>query len=307
MTSRRRKPPTADLAALLPSWQLALNAERKSPRTVRCYSDGVRSFLAYCEAAGVTPELTRATVSAFTVNLLDNGAEPATARTRQQSLRRFSNWLADEGEIEADELLTLKPPRLDTKVVEPLTDAELTELIKACRVGKSLRDRRDEAIVRLMLETGARAGEVAAMTTADIDLSRGMAIIRRGKGGRGRMVPFAPQTASAIDRYLRLRRAHRLADTEPLWLGDRGTTFSYSSLQRSLGYRAQIAGIPRFHPHLLRHTAATRWLAAGGSEGGLMAVAGWKSRDMLDRYTAATASSRAADEARSLNLGDLAM
>jgi integrase/recombinase XerD len=35
---------------------------------------------------------------------------------------------------------------------------------------------------------------------------------------------------------------------------------------------------------VLRHTAAHRWLAAGGTEGGLMAVAGWSRRDMLDRY-----------------------
>ena len=48
-----------------------------------------------------------------------------------------------------------------------------------------------------------------------------------------------------------------------------------------------------------------RWLAAGGSEGGLMAVAGWKRPDMLLRYTRAQASDRAASEARTLNLGDL--
>jgi hypothetical protein len=32
-----------------------------------------------------------------------------------------------------------------------------------------------------------------------------------------------------------------------------------------------MAGIVGFHPHRLRHTAAHRWPAAGGSEGGLMA------------------------------------
>jgi hypothetical protein len=55
----------------------------------------------------------------------------------------------------------------------------------------------------------------------------------------------------------------------------------------------------------MRHTAAHRWLAAGGSEGGLMAVAGWTRPDMLMRYTKAQAASRAAAEARTLNLGEL--
>ena len=79
----------------------------------------------------------------------------------------------------------------------------------------------------------------------------------------------------------------------------------YYGPHSALKYRAQLAGLPKFHPHLLRHTAASRWLAAGGSEGGLMAVAGWATRDMVDRYTRSTASERAAAEARGLNLGEL--
>lgn len=61
-------------------------------------------------------------------------------------------------------------------------------------------------------------------------------------------------------------------------------------------------GLP---PHKLRHTAAHRWLAAGGSESGLMAIAGWTRTDMLVRYTRAHASERAEQEAARLNLGAL--
>lgn len=42
---------------------------------------------------------------------------------------------------------------------------------------------------------------------SDIDLSRGTALVRRGKGGKGRFVPFGPHTGRALDRYIRLRRA----------------------------------------------------------------------------------------------------
>ena len=52
-------------------------------------------------------------------------------------------------------------------------------------------------------------------------------------------------------------------------------------------------------------TAAHRWLAKGGSEAGLMAIAGWSRTDMLIRYTRARASERAADESRRLDLGTL--
>lgn len=300
----RATAPALDLTSLLGSWEIALRAERKSASTVKAYGDGVRRYLTWCAQSGTPAALTRESVTAFLAAILDAGAEPATARSRHLSLRRFSAWLAEEGEIEQDDLIGLKGPKLDVKVVEPLTDAELKALLRAA-TGTDLRARRDTAIIRFMLETGARAGEVVALTVEDISLSGGTAVVRRGKGGKGRMVPFGAQTSQAVDRYLRTRRAHRLAALPDLWLGDRGKAFSYDALHKTLAERAATAGVLGFHPHRLRHTAAHRWLAAGGSEGGLMAVAGWTRPDMLMRYTAAQASARAAEEARRLGLGDI--
>lgn len=300
----RRKPPALDLAALLPSWELSLRSERKSAATVKVYGDGVRAFLRWCAEQGHSPALDRDLMKAFVADLLEAGAEAATARSRQLAMRRFSAWLEEEGEIDSDPLLGLKAPKLDAKVTASLTEDELRKLIKACG-GKDFRDRRDEAIVRLMAETGMRAGEVVGLTVDDVDLVRGMVTVRRGKGGKGRIAPFGPQTGVAIDRYVRTRRTHLLADSPALWLGDRGKGFNYDGLHKTLKWRAELAGLTNFHPHLLRHTAASRWLAAGGSEGGLMAVAGWSTRDMIDRYTRSTAAERAAAEARGLNLGDL--
>ena len=133
--------------------------------------------------------------------------------------------------------------------------------------------------------TCPRAGEVVALKLADVDLGAGTVTIRRGKDGKGRSVPIGPDASLAIDRYLRLRRHHRLTDGQDLWLGDRGKRFSYDALHKTLRERADEAGLTGFHPHRVRHTAAHRWLAAGDSESGLMAVAGWTRPDMLMRYT----------------------
>ena len=112
--------------------------------------------------------------------------------------------------------------------------------------------------------------------------------------------------ARSIDRYLRMRRSHRLAHTEALWLGGGGQQFRYHGLDVAMKRRAEMAGIKNFHCHLLRNTAATRWLAAGGSrersDGRRRMVA---AGTMLDRYTKASASDRAATEARRLDLGNL--
>jgi len=294
-----------DLVALLPSWQLSLEAERKSPNTIKIYTTSVRQFITWCEASERPAVLDRRTVSAFIAGLLARGAQAATANARYRSLYRLAAWMADEGETGSNPLVGMSPPKTDRKVVPKLSDDELHRLILAC-AGKGLRDRRDEAIVRLAAEAMCRAEELLALTVDDVDLRRGIATIHRGKGGKGRIVPFGPQTARAIDRYLRLRRSHVLAASSgALWLGERGKGLGYDGLYATLRHRAEDAGIKNFHPHRLRHTGASRWLGAGGSEGGLMAVAGWSSRDMLARYVEDTAAERAAEESRHLGLGDL--
>lgn len=294
-----------DYASLLTSWAIHLKAERKSASTIKGYSISVRAFLDFCDREGIEPTLDRGPVNAFVADLLDNGAEASTAKQRQLGVRRFSSWLAEEGEIDRDELLGLKPPKQDDKVVEPFTEDECKALIKACN-GKRFVDRRDEAICRLLLEGILRAGELLALDVTDVDVVNGAAVVRRGKGFRGRSVPFGPATSRALDRYLRLRKSHRLAEESPaLWLAERRGRLGYWGLRKTLRARAEAAGIDAFRPHRTRHTGATRWLAAGGSEGGLQAVAGWSSRVMMDRYVAHTKSQRAAEEARRLNLGDL--
>jgi integrase/recombinase XerD len=297
-------PQPADLAILIDSWKLALRAERKSPQTVKSYGDGVAAFLRWAERTGHPAQLTKKNLQSFAADLLEDGAEASTALSRHLACRRFSAWLYAEGEIPLDELVGVRGPKLDKKVVMPLSPEELKALIAAC-AGSGLTQRRDEAILRFMNESGARAGETAAMLLSEIRTVDGTAVIRRGKGGKGRIVPFGPQTARALDRYIRVRRTHRLAGTDILWLGDRGKAFTYDALHKALRARAAQAGVEGFHPHRLRHTMADRWLSAGGSEAGLMAVAGWERPEMLLRYTRGRASARAVDEARRLGLGEL--
>lgn len=292
-----------DIEALLPSWVLTMKAERKTAGTIKTYTAGVHRFLSWCAETGTDPVLDKATVTAYIAASLET-CEATTAGGRLLALKRFSAWAAEEEEQPEDRIASLRQPKLDSKTIEPLDDDQLRALLDTCKT-KSFGDRRDEAIIRFMIETAARANEVVSLDVTDVDLSKGIAVIRRGKGGKGRTVPFSPQTAGYMDKYRRARLHHRLADTPAWWLGVRGREFGYSALYLTLTNRAKAAGIPKFHPHLLRHTGAHRWLAAGGSDSGLMAVAGWQQPQMLQRYTRARASERAAAEARTLGLGDL--
>ena len=284
-------------------WLIDLTARGRSRSTVKTYRDCVTGYLRWCEDTGRPQDITLDSVRAYLAHMSANGAS-TTTRLRHAALRQFTKWLTEEGILSSDPLLKLPPPKIDSKVVPTLSDDELKALIKACQ-GRDFRDRRDEAIVRLLAEAGLRASECIALTVDDIDINRGLVVVRRGKGGKGRMVAIGPSTAVALGRWLRLRRAHRLADRPALWLGEGGKGFGYFGLEGAIKRRAERAALKHFHLHMLRHTFATRWLSAGGSEQALMSIAGWNSRAMIDTYTKASASERAVEEAQRLGLGEL--
>ena len=294
---------SAELGELAQSWKISLLALNKSPQTVSSYTRAVADYLAWCQQAGITDPVAKRSVQQFTAHTLEKGSQPTTARLRHYAIKSFFKWLLDEGETTAEPFLGLSPPRMNSKVVPTLSESQIAAMLGTCR-GGSFVDRRDEAMFRFMVETGVRAGEVVAMALHDIDVVAMKAIIHKGKGMKGRVVPFSSSTAAAVDRYLRARRKIAAADHFRLWVVARkGTPIQYATMVETMNRRAERAGVEGFHLHRTRHTAATRWLMHGGSEGGLMAIAGWSSRTMIDRYTGASATERAIEEAKGLNLG----
>lgn len=154
----------------------------------------------------------------------------------------------------------------------------------------------------VLADGGVRASEVVGLGVDDVDLDEQLLVVT-GKGRRARGVPIGDKTTAALDRYLRVRARLPNADRPELWIGPRGA-LTDSGLRQIINKRSVKAGIPPLHPHALRHFMADSWLRAGGTEADLMRVMGWKSRQMVDRYRAALAASRAREAHRRLSPGD---
>ncbi|MEE8490470.1 MAG: phage integrase N-terminal SAM-like domain-containing protein [Acidimicrobiia bacterium] len=155
------------LVALAPSWYRSLRARNRSPRTVQSYRLAVDQLIAFLHDAGMPTRagaVKREHVEAFISHVLDTRAA-ATARQRFASLQQFFKWLEEEGEVERNPMGRMKPPTVDVPTSPILTDDELVALIKTARtIGPNkFETTRNEAIIRLFIDTGARLGEVAAM------------------------------------------------------------------------------------------------------------------------------------------------
>jgi site-specific recombinase XerD len=289
-----------DLAA---SFRRDLRAEGRAERTAAIYLQSIRFFGQWLESQGrpaTLDELTRSAIRAWLAGLADV-QQPGTVRTRYKGLRRFCRWLLAEREIGVDPMAGMDVPAVVDKPVPVLDDAELAALLKACQ-GKTLVDRRDEAVVRFLLDTGCRVSEVCGITLDDLDLDHEMAMVT-GKGRKTRPVYFGARTARALDRYLRERRSHRYAHSPALFLSQRGP-MSPDGVRDLLTRRAKLAGLTGLNPHRFRHTFAHDFLLAGGQERDLKRLAGWSSDVMLERYGSSAADVRAREAVKRMRRGD---
>ncbi len=185
--------------------------------------------------------------------------------------------------------------------VPVLTDEQLKNLLKACE-GSGFEQRRDTALLRLLIDSGMRLAEVSGMSVSDVDFHDGVAVVM-GKGRRPRAAPFGSKTARALDRYLRARARHPHAGLPGLWLGRKGS-LHHASVARIVAARGREAGIEGLHAHMFRHTFAHRWRSQGGGDDELMRLVGWRSRTMLHRYGSSMADERAREAHRRLSPGD---
>lgn len=299
----------AQLSDLVQDWHIHLRGQNRSKGTIDSYLNVARAFLTYLEKAGLPTDaaaLGSEHLSGFLAHLNDRvrkgEIQPATVGKHYRSLQQLFKWLKLEDEIAANPFDKLSPPTVPEKLVPILTEEDIRRLLAAC-AGKRFEDRRDDAMVRMLLDTGMRAEELMGLTGDDVDRFEQTALVH-GKGGRDRVVRFGNKTAEALSRYMRARaRVPQGFKSKALWIGRKGG-MTTSGLRQMLERRGEIAGVPGVHPHRFRHTFGHMWSAAGGQESDLMRLAGWKSEQMVRRYGASAADSRARDAHKTFGPGD---
>ena len=304
--------PVESLSDLAEEWELTLDNVAATSRIV--YLRSVRQFTTWL--AGTYPELTEPGqitsrhVRGWLQSLAEAGRSDATRRVRLIALRLFFGYLASEPDtgVTANPAANIDLPDVKLQPVPVLRDEDLSTLLRVMD-GASFVDRRDTAIVRLLIDTGCRRGELAGINLDDVDLRGQEIILKQTKGGWSRIVPIGSRATLALRKYLRARDRHPAVDSPALFLSTRpgsrsGWRISGGGVAEMLERRCKAAGLPTINPHKFRHTWAHDMLAHGAGETNVERLAGWRSPLMVRRYGASAADMRARDAAKRLRRGD---
>jgi integrase len=278
---------------------------QRSQATIDAYRKAYLRFWRWALAHGTDPDpatVTHRIVNAWT-DALSEQVSPATVAILWRNARPFFSWWRKEVDPDnppANPFEHADVPGIPEVEIPVIDFDDIRKLLAACS-GKGFEDRRDSAVIHVLVDCGVRLGELVNMRVGDWD-RRSNVIYVNGKSGP-RAVPHGDATGDALARYLRERAKHPKAGDEAMWLGRKGT-WGLSAPQQMLARRCAEAGLPRLHPHQFRHTFSHQAQMNGVGLGDLMYLAGWKTVTMAQRYGASAAAERARSAYRSVSVAD---
>ncbi len=294
---------------VLNAFELSLRAQDLATSTIHGYCMDVSFFANWLsiEHGGVCLGWSRVThgdVQAYRQHLVGVLRQKGTAVNRRiQSLRRFFAWAMQTGYAETDPAQEVKFMRVEIRMQPAaLRESEVHAMLRVTGQSTQGLAKRNYALVQLLLQSGIRVGELAALKVSDFTLYERSGWVRvvDGKGRRQREVPLNATARRAMAAYLATRPELQPSDCAFLSLRQKPPSIrSIQKLITSLARRAKLTRI-RVTPHTLRHTFASSFLKDNpGKLVELASLLGHESLDTTAVYTKASRESLAEDVERS--------
>jgi site-specific recombinase XerD len=245
-----------------------------TPGTMKFYRDTLGKFLEWLEGQEIIePEQINAKyVRAFLATFAERGCRDSYIHTYARSARTFIRFLFAEGYI--PEPVVFQMPKIGEKRLPILSIQEVQEVIHACQ------EKRDKAVIMLMVDTGLRRSETCNMDWGDVDLASGLCLVRNGKGKKDRSVVIGVKTRRVILRY---KQEVANDDCDPLFQTRSGNRLSPLGLRSLLVRISKRTGI-RVSPHTLRRTFVVMALKGGMSIAHVQAIMGHRTPIMTLEY-----------------------
>ncbi len=229
-----------------------------SERTITDYRNKLHPFLERFDGQEVA-DLRADHLQAYLRKLRDTHANTVTVQSYVRALRSFLNWLFLNDYVEADFCRKFRLPKARKSFINVLTDTEIENIYAVYSDPSNVIHLRNTVILSLMLDAGLRLNEVVTARISDLHLSECYLIVT-GKGCKQRAVSFGTVTQDHLSRYLAA-----VPPSPSLLQTNNGAPLTQSVLKNMFRKLKHKSGVLRLHPHLLRHTFATRYLENGGN------------------------------------------
>lgn len=239
-------------------------AGNRADGTLHFYRHKLVSFSTFVQEQGVdqVADLAPRHIRMF-MDALADGHTPGGSHAYWRAVRAFVRFLVREGALERDPLRSVRPPKVDEELLEPVEPEVVQALLATC--DRSLVGLRDAAALMVLLDSGLRAGELIALNIDDVDLQSGAIIVRHSKSRRPRTVFVGRKTRNALRAYRRVRPS--AAPDDPLFVAQRHGQelgrLSYTALRDAVRRRASRAGVPAPTLHSFRRGFAINMLRSG--------------------------------------------
>ncbi len=278
----------ARLASEIEGFLVDREARNLSASTVRYYREKLAGFSAFAAHHGITSllEVTPHHLRQY-LNGLKQGHNPGGVSSFYRAVRALVNWYEMEFEPVGwkNPLDKVPAPRVPKKILQPTSIDAIKAMMRCCPNDTEL-GCRDRAILLGLLDTGCRASEFRYLDYGDVDLETGAAVVRAGKGGKGRTVFLGEEARKALKGYLDHRG--ELSPPAPLFATRTGTRFSLNGLREVLRRLAARAGIRTPSLHGFRRAFALNCLRSGMDPFSLQRLLGHSDLSMVRRYLAQT-------------------
>ena len=205
------------------------------------------------------------------------------------SLKRFFAFLTEAGEVLVDPARALKPPRLPRRLPRNVpSPSQMKRLLSVARSSARPLGPRDVAILELLYGTGLRNAELCSLSVSDYDAAQGIVFVKKGKGGKDRVVPVGQKAREALERYLAMPKAPDRPESS-LFFTASGTPLTPETVRQLLTRVVRRAGLfKKSHhvtPHSLRHACATHLLKGHADIRHIQVLLGHASLKTTEIYT----------------------
>lgn len=256
----------------------------------------IGDFIAWAEERGVRhpAQVSRAVLERYQRHLYHyrkRNGEPlsiAGQRCKLVPLRGYFKWLTRTAQIPANPAADMDLPRKLKRLPRVVLTEKEAERVMAAIDSSTPIGLRDRALVELLYATGMRRSELAALEMGDVELERGVVLVREGKGGKDRLLPLGERAGHWIGLYLEQARAQLAWNQHEatLFLGQGGEPLSPLWLSTVVAKRVDAAELgKRGGCHLWRHTMATLMLEGGADIRHIQAMLGHAELSTTQIYT----------------------